>query len=51
MRKINAWLLAVALMIGLAQVIWEDASSQGQDPGAQQQPAEAHGEGDAGCPG
>jgi hypothetical protein len=50
MRNINAWLLAVALMIGLAQVIWEDASSQGQDASAQQ-PAEGHGEGDAGCPG
>ena len=51
MRNINAWLLAVALMIGLAEVIWEDASSQGQDPSAQQQPAEAQGERDVGCPG
>ena len=50
MRNINAWLLAVALMIGLAEVIWEDASSQGLDPSAQQ-PAEGYGEGDAGCPG
>jgi len=39
MRRINAFLLAVALAIGLAaSTIPLRSQSQGQDPGAQQQP-------------
>jgi|SRR6516162_11672983 hypothetical protein len=41
MKRINAWLLAAALAIGLAQfIIPLRAQSQSQDPSTQQQPAE-----------
>ncbi len=41
MRRINAWLLAAALAIGsAASAIPLRSQSQGQDPGAQEQPAQ-----------
>ena len=41
MKRINAWLLAAALVMGLAEFTLPLRSqSQGQDPSAQQQPAE-----------
>ncbi len=41
MRRINAWLLAAALVIGLAaSTIPLRSQSQSQDPDAQQQPAQ-----------